>query len=197
MFNIEHYTLETPREGGEIAVLPRYGDEVWPSGLILSVRAEGFVDGLETYQVKTREGETLRVVVLKPQAQMDEEADRCFWLLRRHRSDLQAGTTRPDAEPELEPEPERRSPMALFLAALMDQVRRRPLFAVGLIVIVAGIVLILLGYDKLGQMFIDLGTKVILTIGSLMSLFSTSIPVILNNAADWVQPVYFMTWFVS
>jgi hypothetical protein len=187
MSSIENYSLQVPQVGGYVDVLPRYEDTVRSTGRIGSVFDEGLIDDLENFTVKTESGEKLRVVVLRPESRMDAEAQRCYILL----SWIRSNPLQPGFDPEAGPE--RRGGLLRFLAAVWAGIRERPLFILGLIVIAIGFVLIIAGQTKLGQAFIDLGMKVILTLGALMnSLFST-IPAALGNLADWVRPVYFMT----
>ena len=192
MFNTVNYTLQVPQEGGRIDFLPRFEDEVRSTGRIAAVVDEGLVDDLENFTVKIETGQALRIVVLRPESRMDDEAIRCFTLLDWHR----AGSG--SFENETEPAPSvRRGILQRVAAGIWDQVQDRPLIVLGLVVIATGIVLVLLGHTKLGEAFIDLGMKVFLTLGALVHSVIASAPAILNDVSDWVEPIYFMTRFVA
>lgn len=186
-----NYSLKAPQIGGRIDILPRYEDEIRSTGLITDVADEGLLDGLENYLVTTGTGETLRVVVLRPESLMDDEEQRCFMLLDWHR-------TGPLAEgDDVELGQARVGFLRRFAFGIWDQVKDRPLIVLALLVIGTGVVLLLLGHTKLGEAFIDLGLKVFLTLGALMRSVLASAPTILHTASDWIRPVYFLAGFIA
>ena len=186
-----NYSLKVPQEGGRIDILPRFEDDIRSTGRILAVFDEGLINDLENFTVRTETGAKLLVVVLRPESPMDAEAQRCFTLLDWHRSESQS------LEDLEEPELNRRGVLKRVASGIWGQVKQRPMVVLGLIVITTGVILMLIGHPKLGQLFIDLGTKVILTIGAAMNFISASIPAILNDASDWIEPIYFLTRYTA
>ncbi len=186
-----NYSIKAPQVGGRIDILPRYEDEIRSTGGIISVVDKGLVDDLENYQVKTGSGETLLVVVLRPESPMDDEERRCFMLLDRHRSaPLQA-------EDDEDPESDRAGALHRLAGGFWELVKQRWMVFLALTVILIGIILFLFGYNKLGEAFMDLGMKIFFFVGAAMNLILHAVPAILHTVSDWVRPVYFLAGFIS
>jgi hypothetical protein len=182
-----NYTLKVPQPGGRIDILPRYEDEIRSTGEIASVVDEGLVDDLENYLVKTKRGESLRVIVLRPESPMDDEEQRCFMLLNWHRSVPPAG------DGFEEPEVDRRVALKKMASGIWDLIKQRWMVFLALIVILIGILLFLFGYSKLGEAFMDLGMKIFFFIGAAMNRISLALPAILHTVSDWIHPIHFLT----
>ena len=188
MYNPVNYSLKTPEVGGRIDFLPRYEDEFRSTGRIVSVNNDGLVDETETYTVKTETGEALRIIVLRPEARMDAEEQRCFTLLDWHRSGRQP------AEGEAsEPEMGRGEGLHRIVGGFWDLIKQRWMTFLALIIILVGIILFLFGYSKLGEAFLDLGMKIFFFIGAAMNLISHALPAILHSVSDWIHPIHFLT----